>query len=450
MLKPYLCILLILLAAARMHAGAADAAGPASSEPTTKDMRPGEDLWYVRAARLPCYAKVSAHEPHFSEPGLWDGDVQATLYSKQVWPKTRVLTWAKPGSGAKDGWEAKYWLEDGKPATMGISVDTDLVLPDAGAGYTVSLTDGRKYQPSAFRHLTIGAQACVVGHFSVKGNLWIKAGGKVMFLDSAVGGGHTFWRNDNLTNGWDARGVSLVDHFHFSKLADSSAEFIGIYHSEDNWQFHSGLFIVAGGSEIGMGNRTPPRIDKDATVAILGGGYLARRSNCDWADDLTIDGKLLAGLPERPLTRDARLGLGWKSKGVFLGSKGGGRMPGPDDLGLVVTQGGSVTVHSSDPAKFRLVINCSRRDDDWGQIEIISRDHPLHGDPLIAKLKELPRRTDMEIRGTITWNGILLDGIRAGGIHIATPPDLAAHGKGPAFGTDNEGKPAGLFAPLRK
>ena len=146
-------------------------------------------------------------------PGLWGSDVKATLYAKQVWPKARVLVWAKPGSGAKDGWDAKHWLEDGKPAAKGIDVDSDLVLPDSGNGYSVSLTDGRKYQPSAFRHLTIGAQACVVGHFSVKGNVWIKAGGKVMFLDSAVGGGHTFWRNDNLSNGWDARGLSLVDHF---------------------------------------------------------------------------------------------------------------------------------------------------------------------------------------------------------------------------------------------
>ncbi len=213
-------------------AAGADKPSPApANEPTTKEMRPGETLWYVTSTKLPGYAKVSAHDPQFAMPGLWGSDVKATLYAKQVWPKARVLVWAKPGSGAKDGWEAKHWLEDGKPAAKGIDVDTDLVLPDSGNGYSVSLTDGRKYQPSAFRHLTIGAQACVVGHFSVKGNVWIKAGGKVSYLDSAVGGGHTFWRNDNVTNGWDQRGLSLVDHFHFSKVAHSSAEFIGIFHA---------------------------------------------------------------------------------------------------------------------------------------------------------------------------------------------------------------------------
>ena len=445
-------LLVTLLAATLPFANAADpTAKPATaSEPTTKEIRPGEEPWYVKTAKLPGYANATAHDPHFGEAGLWSSDVKVTLYAKQAWPKTRVLVWAKPGTGAKDGWDAKYWLEDGKPAAKGIDVDSDLVLPAASGDYYVSLTDGRKYQPSAFRHLTISAKACVAGHFSVKGNLWIKAGGKIMNLDSAVGGGHTFWRNDNVTNGSDQRGLSLVDHFHFSKIADSSAEFIGIYHSEDNWQFHSGLFIVATGSEIGMGNRTPPKIEKDAAVAIMSGGHLARRTNCDWADDVTIEGKLLAGLPERPLTSDARLGLGWKSKGIFLGSHGGGRMPGPKDMGLIVTESGSVTVHSSDVTKARLVINCNRRDDDWGQIEIISREHPLHGDPLIAKLKELPRRTDMVIRGSITWPGILLDDIRAGGIHIATTPDLTAKSKGPAFGPNIEGKPAGLFAPLDK
>lgn len=442
-------LLIALLSAALSSINAGDATGPAI-EPNTRDIRADEKAWFVSATASPAYAKATAHDPHFSVPGLWGDDVQATLYAKQTWPKGRVLVWAKPGTGAKDGWDAKHWLEDGKPATKGIDVDTDLVFPEGGTRYAVNLTDGRKYQPAAFRHLTIGKLATVAGHFSMRGNLWIKPEGNVMFLDSAVGGGHTFWRNDNLTNGWGQRGLGLVDHFHFSKTADGSVEFIGIYSSDDNWQFHSGLFIVAGGSEIGMGNRTPPKIDKDATVAIMGGGYLTRRSNCDWGTDLTVEGKLLAGLPARPLTRDARLGLGWKSKGVFLGSNGGGRMPGPKDLGMTVADSGSVVVHTSNPAKARLVIDCSRRDNDWGQIEIISRGHPLHGDPLIAKLKELPRRTDMEIRGSITWTGIHLDGIRTGGIQIATAPELSGSGKGPTFGPGIEGKPAGLFVPLAK
>jgi len=423
-------------------------AAEVKTEPTTMDFRKDEPVsWYIAAATAPSYAKAMAHEPNFADQALWNDDARRAAYAKQVWPKTRVLVWAKPGTPAKDGWDAKYWLEDGKPATKPFDSDSDLVLPDGG-GYMVSLTDGRKYQPSAFRHLTIGKNACVSGHFSVKGNLWVKAGGRVMNLDSALGGGDTFWRFDNLSGGWDRRGNGLVDHFHFKKDKDASAEFIGIFYSEDNWQFHSGTFIVASQSEIGMGNRTPAVITKDAAVAIMSGGYLTRRSNCDWSTDLTVEGKLLAGLPERPLTSDARLGLGWKSKGSVLGTKGGGRSAGPHDYGMIVAEGGSLTVHSSDPNKARLLINCSKRDNDWGQISIISRGHPLEGEPAIAKLKELPRLTDMVIKGEVTWGAICLDDILLGGIQVKTKPALKGK-DAPTFGNGNAGKPEELFSVIK-
>ncbi len=424
------------------------AAAETLSHPTTTEFRKDEPTpWYVAAAKSPLYGKATADAPNFADKTLWTDDARTAAYAKFVWPKTRVLTWAAPGTSAKDGWEAKHWLENGKPATTAIDPDTDLILPDGK--YTVSLTDGRKYQPAAFRHLTIGKQACVAGHFSAQGNVWVKAGGELHNLDSAVGGGHTFWRFDNMSGGYNRRGTGLVDHFHFRKTKDASAEFIGIFYSEDNWQFQSGTFIVAPGSEIGMGNRTQPVITKDATVAIMGDGYLSRRSNCDWGTDLTVEGKLLGGLPERPLTTNARLGIGWKSKGSVLGTDGAGdsRKAGPNDRGLLVREGGSLIVHTTDPAKARLLINCSKRDNDWGQIEIISRGHPLHGEPAIAKLKELPRLTDMVIMGEITWRGILLDDFLKGGIRVRSLPDLK--GKGPAFGTMNAGKPEELFTVIK-
>jgi len=423
-------------------------AAEVKTEPTTEDFRKDEPLsWHIAAATAPSYATATAHDPLFADKALWNDDARKAAYAKQVWPKTRVLVWAKPGTPAKDGWEAKYWLEDGKPATKPFDTDSDLVLP-GGGGYMVSLSNGRKYQPSAFRHLTVGNGACVAGHFSVKGNLWVKAGGRVMYLDSAVGGGNTFWRFDNLSGGWNRRGNALVDHFHFKKDKEASTEFIGIFSSDDNWQFHSGTFIVAPQSEIGMGNRTAAVIDTDATVAIMSGGYLTRRSNCDWGTDLTVKGKLLAGLPERPLTSDARLGLGWKSKGLVLGTKGGGRSAGPDDYGMLVAEGGRIAVTTSDPAKARLLINCSKRDDDWGQAQAASRGTPLEGEPMIAKLKELPRLTDIVIMGQVDWSGICLDDILLGGIQVKAKPALQGR-DAPSFGSRNAGKPEDLFTLIK-
>lgn len=120
---PHACLLLTLVVGGFLPVPAADSARLAV-EPTIKDIRTGENHWYIRSTKLPGYAAATAHDPRFGEKDLWGSDVKASLFAKQVWPKNRVLVWAKPGTGAKDGWDAKHWLEDGKPATKGIDVDS--------------------------------------------------------------------------------------------------------------------------------------------------------------------------------------------------------------------------------------------------------------------------------------------------------------------------------------
>ena len=416
-------------------------------EPLTEAFREGEPpSWYLVSSTAATYASATAHQPLFADQALWNDDARQAAYAKQVWPAARVLVWASPGSAAKDGWEAKHWLENGKPALKGIDPDTDLVLPDAPGEYFVSLTDGRKYQPAAFRHLTIGKRAMVAGHFATRGNVWVKAGGGFMNMDQSVGDGHVFLRDDNLGRASEHRGRTMVDHFFVRKSAGSSVEFIGIFKSEDNWQCESGMMVVAPQSEIGMGNRTPPIIRKGASIAIMSGGYLSRRSNCDWGTDLTVEGSLLGGLPGRPLTSDARLGLGWKTKGMFLTGNRGGRYPGPDNMGMVVADSGRITVTTADPAKARLLINCSKRDNDSGQIANISQGQALNGEALVAKMNELPRLTDMSILGEVTWGGLRFDNILKGGIKVKAIPDLVT---GPIFGQGNAGTPRELFTLLK-
>jgi hypothetical protein len=419
------------------------------TEPTITTKVDGETRWYADAAQVPGYADATAHNPGYDVPGLWHDRVKKSLHAKQEWPKVRVLVWANPGKSAKDGFEAKHWLEDGKPATAPIDENTDLVLPDAKGNYWVSVGNGKKYQAAKFRHLTVGSKAAMVGHFAMRGNLWVKRGGTVQYLDSAVGGDHCFWRIDNIISDHDRRSTSLVDHFHFKKEAGSSQEFIGLYRSEDNWQFHSGLFIIGPDSEIGMGSRTPPKIADGAAVALMDGAKLSRRENCDWQDDLTVIGTLTAGLEDRPLKRDARLALGWKSKGKAIDStKGGHRKPGPDDVGMVVQESGVIKVFSTDPKQARLIINCNKRDPNWGQIEIITRKLPVSGEEAKERMQKIPRLTDMVIKGTVDWTGIVLDDIRTGGIKVPTVPKIGS-ADAPVFGDHNEAAPADLFAPLQ-
>ena len=426
---------------------AAAPVAPHIREPHLTEFRPNDpaaERWYMKAAALPAYATATAHEPMYDKPGLWAGDVAKTRYARYNWPKGRVLVWANPGKGAENGWDVSYWLEDGKPATEPFDTNTDLVLPASGTSYFIKLTDGRKYQPSAFRHLTVGSHACVIGHFSVHGNIWIKAGGSARYSDSAVGGGDTFWRNDNLSGGWDKRGTQLVDHFFFRKLPTASTEFIGILWSDDNWQVESGTMIVGPDSEIGMGNRTPPVIRKGATLAMMDGAYFTHRTNMDWGDDLTVEGTLQGGLPERPLTRDARLAIGWKSKGIFIDSpKGGARVSSVGDIGLRLAKDGLIKACIAPRSNAHLIINCNHIDPDFREMDIQARAHGMTGDVLVPKLNTLPRVIDMVLDGKVEWTGILLDDIAMKGIKIASKPDLS--GRAPAFGPNNQGKPNDLF-----
>ncbi len=420
-------------------------ATPAARSQSATAEIPPKDPWYLKSIQAPAYAAATAHEPNYNNKELWPVEMQQAAFVKQAWPKTRVLVWAKPGGGeTKDGWEAKYWLENGKPATEPFDEDTDLVFPDFPSGmYWVHLTEGRKYQPASFRHLTVGRGAGIVGHFSVGGNTWIRQGGMVRYLDSCVGKENTFLRNDN-------GDIQLVDHFHFKKGPTASCELIGKYSSDDNWQIYSGLMILAPDSQISAGNRTDPEVHESAALALMSGSYFTRRLNCDWGKDLIVNGKFSAGLPDRPLTRDARLGLGYKSKGASINStKSANRNPGPDDFGLMVSESGSFRVFTAAPAKARLIVNCHKLDQDWGQLGIIMRDRHLDEAEGKARAGKVPKLSDMLLLGDADMSNVQFNDILKGGIRM-TDPAKAKRWTNVTFGTHNGGTPQELVSKYHK
>ena len=406
---------------------------------------PPADPWNVKSVDSADYPKATANEPHFENKELWPEEIQKAGFIKQTWPKTRVLVWAGGTNKVSDGWEAKYWIEDGKPATVPFDENTDLVFPDNEGGFTwVSLTAGRKYQPAAFRHLTLGKGCGVIGHFSVGGNTWIKKGGNVQYLDSCVGKGNTFLRNDN-------DDINLVDHFHFNKAPGWSCEFIGRFSSGDNWQINSGLMILSTDSRIGTGNRTDTTINEDGALAILSGSYFSRRLNADWGFDLLVKGKFSAGLPDRPLIRDARLGLGYKSKGSFINKSGepGNRTPSPADFGMIVTETGSFNVVADAARKARLIVNCHKLEPDWGQLGIQWRNREL--DPVAgrAAAEAVPRLSDMVLLGKADMSNVRFEDIAKGGIHMANPA-MASQWNNVELGANNGGTLKELVAPYKK
>ncbi|MEX2607520.1 MAG: hypothetical protein WD708_09255 [Kiritimatiellia bacterium] len=308
----------------------------------------------------------------------------------------------------------------------------------------ISITQGRKYQPASFRHLTVGKGWGIVGHFSIGGNTWIKKGGMVRYLDSTVGKENTFLRNDN-------DDIQLVDHFHFKKATGASCEMIGKYSSDDNWQIHSGLMILSTDSQIATGNRTDPHIHENAALALMSGSYFSRRLNSDWGFDLIVGGSFSAGLPERPLTRDARLGLGYKSKGTTIQntSPSGGRTPSPADFGMIVKESGSFKVFADPAGNAHLIINCHKLDQDWGQLGIQWRDRNL--DPIAgrAAAEAVPKLTDMILLGKVDMSHVRFDDIAKGGILL---PDTTqtSQWKHVELGPNNGAAPKELIAPYQK
>lgn len=396
---------------------------------------PPKEPWFIKSITAKGYATATAHSPNYEDKELWPEEMQKAAFVTQTWPKTRVLVWAKPGGGrVNDGWEAKYWLEDGKPAVVPFDENTDLVFPDFAEGSDwISITDGRKYQPAHFRHLTVGRGTGVVGHFSVGGNTWIRKGGTVQTLDSCLGKENTFLRSDN-------DDIRLVDHFHFKKVPPASSELIGRFSSDDNWQIQSGLLIVGPDSHIAAGNRTDPTIHENGALAVMNGAYFTRRLNCDWGFDLVVKGKFSGGLPERPLTRDARLGLGYKSKGSVINNtdKRGGRTPSPDDFGMIVNETGSIKVFVAPKANAHLIINCHKLEQDFGQLNIQFRDRNLNPEEGTARAKAVPKLTDMILLGDVDMSNVQLDDVLEGGIRMPDP-SKAKLWKNMTFGTRNGG-----------
>jgi len=417
-------------------ASAPPAKNPAPAAPAGDPAAAPVSNPFAAGAGAAAYKTATAHDPHYEDATLWPADAKKAAYAAETWPKARLLVWAKPGQSGRDGADPAGWLEDGKPATRTYDANTDLVLPAAENKYWVTI-QGRKGQPSPHRHLTIEKNAGLVWQHSSRGNVWIKKGGSIQYLEGFVGDKPTFCRNDN------DQTLSLVDHLYVKKTGDASVEFIGPFITDDELSVQSGAMILAPGCDFGAGDRSDATVLPAGRLVLMSGSYFHRRSNCDWGNDIVVKGAIEAGTAERPLTKDCRIGLSYKSKGVFQGQKRDARMPCPDDYGLLVAAGGSLAVYSADPKKARLIFFCHNLPHDAGQVRILG-DKTQDGAGLLAKLQSLPRRIDIVLLGKVDIDGVLFEDCLKGGIML---PDPAARlqWKNVFYGDTNGAKPDELF-----
>ena len=295
-------------------------------------------------------SKPTADNPRFDNKKAWPMLVGDEYFTKQEWPKARVLIWGRPGevqnrSGPKiNPMDPASWIDaaTGKPASAIPDKDTDIILPEADKPYAVAMG----MQNYACRHLTIGRNAHFSvergGNFSIFGNLWVRNKGQLTtWRNLTFAGKHdTFIRQDWPEDGklkklHDERLVSPFDpkektpfwmqdgrkhrsittYMVHDKPSGQSTEVIGYVRILDEVGIKSGVFIVGRDSRFVSMGPSAVSVNKGAKVVMMDGAMCCHGQNQfvnrDWgvSDGAAVTG----GTPDRPLKRDAYFGLGYRN-----------------------------------------------------------------------------------------------------------------------------------------
>ena len=302
-------------------------------------------------------AMPTADNPQYKNKEAWPMLIGDEYFQKETWPKARLLIWGRPGetsgrTGPKiDAMAPANWIDAAtdKPADALPDMQTDIIIPDAKTPYEVAMGA----QNFACRHLTVGRNAAFSvesgGNFSIFGNLWVRNTGMLTTWRTLIfeGDRNTFMRQDwpadgklkkvhdgrlvtpynpdpKVNNPWMDDGrkprapTTYMEH---AKATGKSTEVIGYVRSLDEVGIKSGTFIVGRDSRfVSMGPASVAVTSKDAKIVLMDGAQCSHGQNQfvsdaggnpDWsvADGAEVTG----GTPDRPLRRDAYLGLGYSN-----------------------------------------------------------------------------------------------------------------------------------------
>jgi hypothetical protein len=316
------------------------------------------------------------------------------------------------------------------------------------------------------RHVTIekGCELNVDGS-EIHGNLWVKDGAKVN-LDmggSVAGKHHTFmrcdipvgWRPGAAVRPWEATDEDLpyatiiTHYFWFNKHQDASAEAVGNWGCWDKFGVNSGTLIIGPDSYVGCGTRGESHIRKGAAVQLQSGAAYSRLKSCNVGIDIYCEGRIRAGSPERPISRDCTLGLGWKARvdGLPEGESGG--------IGLVLRPEGDLRVYTREPAKARLRIQWMGTSQWSVGPPFIWRHKPLkptdRGYDMDRRWREAFARKliqpyiELSLQRDLDLSNVAFDDVRRHGIRLVEL-DNRKRWNNVSFGERNEARPDDLFA----
>jgi hypothetical protein len=421
----------------------------------------------------------TAHAPDYADTAVWPMLGGAERFTRQAIPPTRVMVWAKPGAhgsieerkgGMLDPTDLANWTENGKPATEPPDLDTDLVFPASDKPYKVSMRNqyGKVVGWGAgARNVTVESGAFFhcggssLG-FRLGGNLWIKRGG-AFYCHSGLtfaGLGDTFLRQDNpedvevgamsspaRTGVW-----RIAQYLTFSKEESGSVEILGPVTCLDEFRVERGSLIIGRGVSVGAGRRAAPIVRAGAVMALLDGASWYTWSNTVVTRDLEVFGEVCGGLPERPLTANATLGISFKNAGATAAPGASGKTAFDRVPGLVL-RGGTLRSHSTDPAKARLMVR-------WNGVRFIQDLRPPPGSAAEAAIRAkdgspeqaymtwfdaLPHTIDCWVSAQSQIRDVGFDDLRAGGLMLEKADDRSRL-TGLTFGPGCAAKGEALFS----
>jgi len=447
-----------------------------AAEPAPVAGRASARVDWAAMTKAPSYERATAHAPRFDDEAVWPFLTGKEAYVRQSWPQGRLYVWRHPGEsggGKRSVHDPKLpanWLEGDKPAEkLVFDENTDLLIPPAEAQYSVNLTRDHRFK--RLRHLTVSRNASFwvggdgVGRH-VFGSIWIKRGGY-----SPAGGGqhwvgdrHVFVRNDNslkmpeygherfITRTWEYQ--RLGQYLLFSKSDGASVEVLGVVDCLDEFRVDCPV-VVGPDSMLQPGRNCSPVVNASGAITLCDGARFGSWINNFDKPDIEVKGKIQAGIPERPLTRNATWWLCFKnsSRAQFNGDghwKEGYRTAPSATFG----DGAELSSHSANGSKLVVALNPYSI---WA-VRIHSRsafpglgseglsfdkanssrlDYATKGHQ--RWYKSLPRHITLEFAEGVTVKNVMFDNVDCGGLKLADPAD-AARWKGVALGSNSPAK----------
>lgn len=428
---------------------------------------------WAEAAAASGYAEATVSEPRFEDEEVWPLLTGEERYLEQDLGGGRTLVYARPGESAEGGgeidpWDGANWIDagTGEPLSGELSIDeeTDLVLPAADDAYIVKWRkpDGSEKQFFDVRSVTVQPNAgWSSAGLNVYGNLWIKRGARFGNHGSVnfTGPNDTFFRNDNTHPlDWEGdsyanNGVYFAQYYGFSKAADASVELLGHSRVGDECGIKSGTVIIGPDSVMQPGRNAVPYIASEATLALADGAVFAKWCNQIHFLDLRVEGTLQGGLPERPLQRDAYVGLSYQnSNGTDFRRNGRHVWPEKKKLNertasaVFAAPGSRLRSYSTDPAQASLVLT-------WHGIEAINyfskkllfrRLDEADQQFFRQQLDSLPKYVSAAFAEDVQVEGVRFDRFLEGGI-LLTDPSVRNAWEDVQFGDDNQAPREQLF-----